>query len=241
TIPVAGESVTMRLKSLLKNHGSLISEGGPGSAPSENFVESLPLEFYENLKAQACFVGAFPTFADVSDENREKAYPYRERSFPYTIYNSTASPALCTVDATDQMSVPGWVRERAAEILFDGDDDGCSVATVVLDALLKCPQDIRTELAQNILLVGGTSMLPGFQDRLHEQILRALEDMKRYEKLRRIAIKIRFVKSIFTANSAAWVGGSLLGSLKTTVGKEILKDNFLKDGIIPDWTSIASP
>ena len=34
--------------------------------------------------------------------------------------------------------VPGWIRERAAEVLFEGGDvDECSVAEVVLDALLK--------------------------------------------------------------------------------------------------------
>ena len=139
SIPLAGESVTLRLKTLLKNHGSLVQEGSSEGDASlkDKFVESLPLEFLENTKAQACYVGAFPTFEDVSDDVRERVYPYRERSFPYTIYNSNAEPAICTVDATDQILVPGWVRERAAEILFEGDDDGCSIATVVLDAILK--------------------------------------------------------------------------------------------------------
>ncbi|KAJ3044898.1 hypothetical protein HDV00_000180 [Rhizophlyctis rosea] len=139
SIPLAGEAMTSRLKTLLKNHGSLVQEGGTerDASLSDKFVESLPLEFLENTKAQACYVGAFPKYQDVSDEVREKVYPYRERQFPYTIYNSDAEPALCTVDASDQILVPGWVRERAAEVLFEGDDDGCSIATVVLDAILK--------------------------------------------------------------------------------------------------------
>jgi actin-related protein 10 len=34
--------------------------------------------------------------------------------------------------------VPGWIRERAAEVLFEGGDvDESSVAEVILDALLK--------------------------------------------------------------------------------------------------------
>ena len=34
--------------------------------------------------------------------------------------------------------IPGWVRERAAEVLFEGGDvDESSVAEVILDALLK--------------------------------------------------------------------------------------------------------
>ena len=34
--------------------------------------------------------------------------------------------------------VPGWIRERAAEVLFEGGDvDECSVAEVILESLLK--------------------------------------------------------------------------------------------------------
>lgn len=34
--------------------------------------------------------------------------------------------------------IPGWIRERAAEVLFEGGDvDESSVAEVILDALLK--------------------------------------------------------------------------------------------------------
>ena len=39
--------------------------------------------------------------------------------------------------------IPGWVRERAAEVLFEGGDvDESSVAEVILDALLKVTNDI---------------------------------------------------------------------------------------------------
>lgn len=40
--------------------------------------------------------------------------------------------------------VPGWIRERCAEVLFDGGDvDESSVAETILDALLKV-RDIHT-------------------------------------------------------------------------------------------------
>ncbi|KII85085.1 hypothetical protein PLICRDRAFT_116486 [Plicaturopsis crispa FD-325 SS-3] len=71
--------------------------------------------------------------------------------------------------------IPGWIRERAAEVLFEGGDvDESSVAEVILDALLKVPVDLRKILASSILVVGGTSMLPGFIPRLHAEILRAI-------------------------------------------------------------------
>ncbi|KAJ7227373.1 fungal-specific actin related protein [Mycena pura] len=71
--------------------------------------------------------------------------------------------------------IPGWVRERSAEVLFEGGDvDECSVAEVILDTLLKVPLDLRKTLASSILMVGGTSMLPGFIPRLQQELLRAL-------------------------------------------------------------------
>lgn len=36
------------------------------------------------------------------------------------------------------MIIPGWIRERAAEVLFEGGDvDEMSVAEVILESLLK--------------------------------------------------------------------------------------------------------
>ncbi|KAG8690072.1 hypothetical protein FRC09_012152 [Ceratobasidium sp. 395] len=67
--------------------------------------------------------------------------------------------------------VPGWMRERAAEVLFMGGDvDERSVAETVLDSLRKVPVDLRKELISSILVVGGTSMLPGFIPRLHAEV-----------------------------------------------------------------------
>ncbi|KAJ7104005.1 fungal-specific actin related protein [Mycena belliarum] len=71
--------------------------------------------------------------------------------------------------------IPGWVRERTAEVLFEGGDvDESSTAEVILDSLLKVPVDLRKTLASSILVVGGTSMLPGFIPRLQQELLRAV-------------------------------------------------------------------
>ncbi|EJD49546.1 actin-like ATPase domain-containing protein [Auricularia subglabra TFB-10046 SS5] len=73
--------------------------------------------------------------------------------------------------------VPGWVRERAAEVLFEGGDvDESSIAEVVLDSLLKVPVDLRKQMAMTIVVSGGTAMLPGFIPRLHHEILKRLEE-----------------------------------------------------------------
>ncbi|KAG5636655.1 hypothetical protein H0H81_007274 [Sphagnurus paluster] len=84
-------------------------------------------------------------------------------------------PSQQTGTGRGTLIIPGWIRERAAEVLFEGGDiDESSVAEVVLDALLKVPVDLRKTLASSILVSGGTVMLPGFIPRLHAEIIRAL-------------------------------------------------------------------
>ncbi|KAI0252628.1 fungal-specific actin related protein [Lactifluus subvellereus] len=71
--------------------------------------------------------------------------------------------------------VPGWIRERGSEVLFEGGDiDESSVAETILDCLLKIPVDLRKTLASSILVTGGTAMLPGFIPRLHAELIRAI-------------------------------------------------------------------
>ncbi|TDL25683.1 actin-like ATPase domain-containing protein [Rickenella mellea] len=84
-------------------------------------------------------------------------------------------PGSQTGTGRGTLIVPGWIRERGAEVLFDGGDvDESSVAEVILDALLKVPVDLRKTLASSILVVGGTPMLPGFIPRLHAELIQAL-------------------------------------------------------------------
>lgn len=90
------------------------------------------------------------------------------------------------------LTIPGWIRERATEYLFQGDIDEGSVAEVILDSLLKVsdylfmiilkflltslqiPRDLRKSMISSILVVGGTAMLPGFIPRLQTELVRAL-------------------------------------------------------------------
>ncbi|PPQ69011.1 hypothetical protein CVT24_000086 [Panaeolus cyanescens] len=72
--------------------------------------------------------------------------------------------------------VPGWIRERAAEVLFEGGDvDESSIAEVILDVLLKVPRDLRKTMASSILVTGGTAMLPGLIPRLYAEIIRTVQ------------------------------------------------------------------
>ncbi|TFK40187.1 fungal-specific actin related protein [Crucibulum laeve] len=87
----------------------------------------------------------------------------------------TPPPSQQTGTGLGTLIIPGWIRERAAEVLFEGGDvDESSLAEIILDALLKVPVDLRKTLASSILVSGGSAMLPGFIPRLHAEILRAI-------------------------------------------------------------------
>lgn len=100
-------------------------------------------------------------------------------------------PSQQTGTGRGTLLIPGWIRERAAEVLFEGGDvDESSLAEMILNALLKVfitslnfarclfvwkvPVDLRKTLASSILVSGGTAMLPGFMPRLHAELLRAI-------------------------------------------------------------------
>ncbi|KDR78976.1 hypothetical protein GALMADRAFT_63892 [Galerina marginata CBS 339.88] len=84
-------------------------------------------------------------------------------------------PSQPTGTGRGTLIIPGWIRERATELLFEGGDvDESSLAETILDALLKVPCDLRKTLASSILVTGGTAMLPGFIPRLQAEIVRAL-------------------------------------------------------------------
>lgn len=53
----------------------------------------------------------------------------------------TPPPSQQTGTGRGTLIIPGWIRERAAEVLFEGGDvDESSLAEVILDALLKVLQ-----------------------------------------------------------------------------------------------------
>ncbi|BGP19168.1 hypothetical protein JCM10213v2_007255 [Rhodosporidiobolus nylandii] len=84
-------------------------------------------------------------------------------------------PPTATGIGRGWIQVPGWVREGAAEVLWEeGDQDELGLAGVVLECLMKLPTDLKKPLASSILVTGGTAMLPGFFTRFKASLLSQL-------------------------------------------------------------------
>ncbi|KEP67203.1 UNVERIFIED_CONTAM: actin-like family protein [Hammondia hammondi] len=85
-------------------------------------------------------------------------------------------------------------RVRASELFFDkpfladyrrrhhrgGMDklDGDTLPVALLEAVEKCPLDLKRELLENIYLVGGSSLIPGFAARLQAEVTNHLRRQK---------------------------------------------------------------
>lgn len=75
---------------------------------------------------------------------------------------------------------------------------------MILDAILKVGRDLRHTLAENLVLIGGTTMAPGFRARLKTELEKQL-NLDRYSSLN---IKtLAFHDLPCKENYAAWLGG----------------------------------
>ncbi|KAI9138954.1 actin-domain-containing protein [Paraphysoderma sedebokerense] len=275
SIPIAGNSVTQRLKELLVRFGSLLTPLNDGTSSSQTSIKSssqgvwlewavwalggplekqqieenehttgytlvpwdnsviesiLTLEFLEEIKSRVCFVGDIPKEEEfvVGQQPVETTKADHDPKLvqQYKIYKSTATTVYyplgdrgtkVTGSKNMKLIIPGWVRERAAEVLFEGDDDSKSIATCILDALKSSPSDTRSTLSKTILLTGGTSMLPGFYRRVYAELDAMIGSNKFYEELKGL-LKLLLLRKpgdgVIHCNISSWVGASIASSAK---------------------------
>ena len=92
-----------------------------------------------------------------------------------------------------QVSVSSEVSRQVVRVLFGrscashlsgagpGVDTERSVASMVLEALLKCPVDVRGAVASRVVLAGGGVMLAGFQELLMQECALLARIVPRYQ------------------------------------------------------------
>lgn len=54
------------------------------------------------------------------------------------------------------------VRTGAYDVLFTLSNEGDSISTMILNTIKALPVDLRLRLINRIVVIGGTSMAPGF-------------------------------------------------------------------------------
>lgn len=226
SVDLGVHSHLLSVQKMISESGEIKTEKSETKKASDIYGSELELSVLEDIRARTCFCGERP--AEFSDP-----------SFPH----SGTQTAHRAVDMVYPMSdghhliVSGKVRERSVEVLFDGDGEDNSVATLLLDSLSKCPIDCRAQLAAGILIIGGGCMLPGFTHRLKQE-LEALLESPRYSSLP--SEKLKFYKPNYSPNIISWVGGAIMGSVDLHdryISREFYKNKGA--ATLPDWFSLA--
>lgn len=80
------------------------------------------------------------------------------------------------------------------------------LSDLIVDSINACDIDIRANLANNIVITGGSSVVQGLTDRVNSDLSQALAGIK---------IRIYAPGNTIERNYSPWIGGSILASLGT--------------------------
>ena len=144
--PIAGKAFLDRLRTLVNRYARWAASELPGGA-GEAGQRKTTLKGLEKIRS-GCFVAPCGMDGRVgprihSDEEMMRMYGVVDSTTAEprdTRFNFTLDEARLGVKA---VLVPGWIRERTAEVLFEtGEEDEKSVQEVICDTLVKVSQTI---------------------------------------------------------------------------------------------------
>ncbi|XP_072813249.1 actin, cytoplasmic 1-like isoform X3 [Vicugna pacos] len=97
--------------------------------------------------------------------------------------------------------------------------EACGIHEITFNSIMKCDIDIRKDLCSNTVLCGGTTMYPGFTDRMQKEI----------NALAPSTVKVKIIAPPERKYSV-WMGGSILASLPIFQQMWISKDEYEESG-----------
>ena len=120
----------------------------------------------------------------------------------------------------------GEERFRTPEVLFCqsmvGRDLYEGVHDMAYSAITKCDMLLRRPLFENVVVSGGTTLLPGFCERLEKELhLKAPPSVN---------VKVALGKGDAARRHACWVGGAIYASLSTFEKACISRENYEEYG-----------
>jgi len=184
---LGGCDVTNRLQLLLRKSGLA-------------FSTTAEMDFVARMKEEVCYVSNVPT-------NEESDYDMGGNSSGGSASN-TAAAAKAQYQLPDgQVVTIANERHRSSEVLFQPSLIGSEerpIHDVLMTSILQSDMDLRSTLFSNIVLSGGSTLLPGLGDRLLYEVRQRAPERTRI----RISAPPERMDS-------AWVGGSILASLAT--------------------------
>jgi len=153
---------------------------------------------------------------EVGQDIKEK-HGYIAKEFDEEMANSAQSSVNYQLPDGTTISV-SVDRFRAPEILFRpslADQEHAGIHENTFNSIMKCDVDIRRELYDNILLVGGSSAFPGMKERMTKEMVKLLPNVSKVKIVAPVGQKF-----------ADFIGGSALAAIAPWV----LKDEYDENG-----------
>lgn len=225
--PLGVKAIQERTESLLMLRSKVHGSDGR-KVDLEEVMTKVPAQVLEDIVVRTCFVTTLNRARQLVEARTNEAGPSPPVPPPAISY---------PLSGNDNLSLEGSVREEAAEILFEKDDDLVSLASMVLDSILASPIDCRVPLAENLVFIGGGSMIPGMKSRLVAEV----KDLQQHPKYSsRIALKsIKVHRPPGKANYLAWLGAAILGATEAISTRSFTRDLYLQSKRVPDWNNLA--
>lgn len=234
-LPLASKALHEAIRTELLTRGTA-KTGASGSfkklSELPGVEDKITAKVIEDIKVRLCFVTELERGHQIQQIRRDASSvsglsSFLKKSVPAVSY---------TLDGDTLLQVDGETRESVCEALFEQDNDRTSVATMVLDALLTCPIDTRRELAANLIIVGGTSMIVGFKSRLFQEMKHLLQQDPYKDRL--LIDDLKLHAGLSKANFACWTGASLFGATDAISSRSFTRESYFKDKSIPDWSNL---
>lgn len=151
--------------------------------------------------------------------------------------NSPAS-VLYSLGGHRTISIPGNLREGACEIFFELFGYEQSLTTMVIETILSAPIDCRRSLAENILVIGGLSNLPGLEYRLSKELVN-FDTSERYRM--KTLHKFKFHKPLCPRNYVSWLGASMFCTPSSMELRSTTRDQWMREGkkSLRDWSDLV--
>ena len=175
------------------------------------FQSARDLELVRRMKENVCYLA--PDLAS------ELARPESEIVTSYTL-------------PTGKVVEVGRERFLCAELLFSPERSGQLDASfglhrMVFDAVMKCPIDTRLNLLQNIVLVGGGTLIPGLATRLENEVWRLMSEERNMRGARR-----NHVRCVARPNRKylPWKGAATFASMAAFEQVAVTRDDYDEQG-----------
>uniref|UniRef100_A0A0B8RV54 Actin-related protein 10 n=1 Tax=Philothamnus irregularis TaxID=1899461 RepID=A0A0B8RV54_9SAUR len=230
-LPLGGKAIHKELEYQLLEQ-STVDTGAIKGQSLTSVMGSVPEDIVEDIKVRTCFVSDLQRGLKIQaakfdmDDSAERPTPPPDVDYP--------------LDGEKILHINGSIRDSVVEVLFVQDNEEKSVATLILDSLMECPIDTRKQLAENLIVIGGTAMLPGFLHRLMAEIRYLVEKPKYKEILASKTFRVHTPPA--KPNCVAWLGGGIFGALQDILGsRSVSKEYYNQTGRIPDWCCLNNP